>query len=392
MRRIGVERMRTKRIYETDGRVFSFDAAVADCIAAPGGYALALDQTAFFPGGGGQAADEGTINGEPVAEVYERQGVVWHVLPTAYPVGAAVHGEVSEALRFRRMQQHSGEHLLSGVAHSLYGCENVGFHMGETYVTVDFDRPLTAEQIADAEKKANEAVYANVPVRCVFPSAEELAAMAYRSKLELTENVRIVLIEGYDACACCAPHVSRTGEIGLIKVLSYMNYKGGVRLTVKSGGDALADYAAKCAQTGELIAMLCAKEESIPESVRALQEEAARLRLALAQAQRRQVQALVATVEPTAGNAAVFGDELSADALRFAVNEGVAKVGGVFAAFTPAETGYRYCMGSQSVNLSGFAGTLHAALGGRGGGKPNMIQGSVPADRESIEDFLKDNR
>ena len=289
------------------------------------------------------------------------------------------------------MQQHSGEHVLSGIAHSEYGCENVGFHMGENYVTVDFDRPLTAEQIADIETKANEAVYANAAIRCVFPSAEELAAMSYRSKLELTENVRIVIIEGYDACACCAPHVRRTGEIGLIKVLSFMNYKGGVRLTVKSGGDALADYAAKCVQTSELIALLCAKEEKIVETVHNLQEETGRLRFALGQEQRSRVAAMVAAIKPTEDNAVLFCDGLSADSLRFAVNEGVAKVGGLFAAFTPAENGYRYCMGRASVNLSDYAKTLHAALGGRGGGKPNMIQGSVAADQKSIEDFVMKN-
>ena len=383
--------MRTKRIFETDGDVFPFDAVVVDCVPVPNGYALALDQTAFFPGGGGQSPDEGTVNGERVLEVFEKQGVIWHVTPSPYPAGTSVHGEVDARLRFRRMQQHSGEHVLSGGAHSEYGCENVGFHMGENYVTVDFDRPLTAEQIADIEKKANGAIYANAAIRCVFPRAEELAALSYRSKLELTENVRIVIIEGYDACACCAPHVRRTGEIGLIKVLSFMNYKGGVRLTVKSGSDALADYAAKCAQTSELIALLCAKEEKIVETVRNLQEETGRLRFALGQEQRSRVAAMVAAIKPTEGNAVLFCDGLSADSLRFAVNEGAAKVGGLFAAFTPAENGYRYCMGSASVNLSDYAKTLHAALGGRGGGKPNMIQGSVAADQKSIEDFVMKN-
>ena len=383
--------MKTKRIYETDGSVFMFDAEVVDCAAVPGGYALALDQTAFFPGGGGQKADEGVLNGEPVVEVYEKEGVVYHVTARPFAVGDRIRGAVDEALRFRRMQQHSGEHLVSGVAHSLYGCENVGFHMGDDYVTVDFDRPLTAEQIREIESLANEAVYANVAVRCVLPNPEELADMEYRSKLDLTENIRLVIIEGYDVCACCAPHVSRTGEIGLIKVLSFMNYKGGVRLTVKSGGDALRDYAAKCAQTNELIALLCAKEEKIPEAIRALQEEITRLRHALGQAQRNQVEALVAALEPTAGSAAVFCSDLSPDTLRFAVNEGVKKVGGVFAAFTPAEAGYRYCMGSASVDLTAYAKAFHAALGGRGGGKPNMIQGSVSADRARIEAYIMKN-
>ncbi len=384
--------MKTKRIYETDGHVFSFEASVVDCAAVQSGFALALDQTAFFPGGGGQSPDEGTLNGEPVVRLFEKDGLIYHVAPSPRAVGEAVRGELNRPLRFRRMQQHSGEHVLSGTAHTLFGCENVGFHMSKDAVTVDFDRPLTAEQIGAVEAAANAAVYANVSVHCELPSAEELKTIEYRSKLDLTENVRLVVIEGVDVCACCAPHVRRTGEIGLIKVLSFMNYKGGVRLTVRSGGDALADYAAKCAQTNELIAMLCAREENIPALVRGLQEETARLRFELAKAQRRQVAAAVEAVRPTPGNAAVFCDELSADALRFAVNEGVSKAGGLFAAFTPAEVGYRYCMGSASVNLTAYAKVFHAALGGRGGGKPNMIQGSVPADRARIEQYLYENQ
>ena len=380
--------MKTNRIYETDGHIFSFDAVVVACVAVETGYALALDQTAFFPGGGGQGPDEGEINGEAVIRLFEKDGLVYHVVSQPVPVGETVHGELNEALRFLRMQQHSGEHVLSGLAHTLFGCENVGFHMSDDFVTVDFDRPLTAEQIKALEQKANEAVYANAAIRCEKPEADELKTIEYRSKLDLTENVRLVIIEGVDVCACCAPHVRRTGEIGLIKVLSFMNYKGGVRLTVKSGGDALADFAAKCAQTSELIALLCAKEADIPALVRKLQDEAATLRLALAQEQRLRAAAMVEAVEQTDGNAAVFGEGLSADALRFAVNEGVSRTGGLFAAFTPAETGYRYCMGSQTVDLSAFAKAFHAALGGRGGGKPNMIQGSVPADRNKIEEFL----
>ncbi len=383
--------MKTKRIYETDGSVFQFDAEVVGCAAVRGGYALAFDQTAFFPGGGGQSPDAGTVDGEPVIEVYEKDGVVYHVTAQPRAVGATVCGAVDAALRFRRMQQHSGAHLLSGAAHSEYGCENVGFHMSEDCVTVDFDRPLTAAQIERIERKANEAVYANVPIRCEFPNSEELAGLTYRSKLDLTENVRLVVIEGYDVCACCAPHVCRTGEIGLIKVLSFINYKGGVRLTVKSGSDALTDYAAKCVRTNELIAMLCAKEEKIVESVRHMQEETERLRHALIQAQRSRVADMVEAVEPTPGSALVFCDDLTPDTLRFAVNEGVARVGGLFAAFTPAESGYRYCMGSKSVDLAGFAKAFHAALGGRGGGKANMIQGSVPADRASIEAYIMNN-
>ena len=380
--------MKTNRIYETDGHIFSFDAVVVDCVGVETGYALALDQTAFFPGGGGQDPDEGEINGEAVIRLFEKDGLIYHVVAQPVPVGETVHGELNEALRFRRMQQHSGEHVLSGLAHTLFGCENVGFHMSDDFVTVDFDRPLTAGQIASLEQKANEAVYANAAIRCEKPEAAALKTIEYRSKLDLTENVRLVIIEGIDVCACCAPHVRRTGEIGLIKVLSFMNYKGGVRLTVKSGGDALADYAAKCAQTSELIALLCAKEADIPALVRKLQEESASLRLALAQEQRLRAAAMVEAVEQTDGNAAVFGEGLSADALRFAVNEGVSRTGGLFAAFTPAETGYRYCMGSKNVDLSAFAKAFHAALGGRGGGKPNMIQGSVPADRNQIEEFL----
>ncbi|HBL41150.1 MAG TPA: hypothetical protein DDY98_06115 [Ruminococcaceae bacterium] len=383
--------MRTKRLFDTDGHVFSFDSVVTQCDALKNGFALALKETAFFSGGGGQRADEGTLDSEPVLEMFEKDGIIFHVVSRSYEIGCAVHGEVDRAVRFRRMQQHSGEHLLSGIAHTEYGCENVGFHMGEDYVTVDFNHPLSAEELSSLERKANEAVYKNVSIRCELPSEQELDELDYRSKLDLTENVRIVTIEGYDVCACCAPHVRRTGEIGLIKILSAMNYKGGVRLTVKSGADAWADYALKCEQTNKLIGMLCAKEEKIVETVQNQADELVRLRQELVRLERSQLLTQIETMQPTEANSVLFCGDVSADSLRFAVNEGTKKTKGIFAAFSENESGFRYCMGSASVNLSDYAKKFHAEFGGRGGGKPNMIQGSVSAEKDRLQYYIAEN-
>ena len=228
----------TEKLFYLDSHLFEFEAEVLSCRAAKHGWELVLDRTAFFPEGGGQPYDTGAIGPARVLEVHEREGEIRHLCDRELAPGKYACAVDAEK-RLRRMQNHSGEHVFSGLTHKRYGAENVGFHMAADCMTIDFSGELSEEQLRQVERAANEVVRRDLPIRTWFPEPQALAAMDYRSKLELTEDVRIVEIEGVDRCACCAPHVSRTGEVGLVKILDAERHRGGMRLSVVCGLDAL---------------------------------------------------------------------------------------------------------------------------------------------------------
>ena len=382
--------MTTEKLYYIDSHLFDFEATVLDCRETEKGWALILDRTAFFPEGGGQLADTGFVGAAPVRDVQEQGGEILHFCGEALPVGAHLPCRVEREQRLVRMQNHSGEHIVSGLAHKLYGCENVGFHMGEDCMTIDFDRELSWQQLMEIETLANEAVRDNLPVLCSFPEGEALEKLEYRSKLELTENVRIVEIPGIDRCACCAPHVERTGEIGLIKILEAERHRGGVRLSLCCGMLALRDYrvkqeniaaisqalSAKRQETAGAVARLLSEQQKAKERIAALSMELARLKAERCPA--------------TEGNLLVFDNVLDEVALRELVNLLMEKCGGIAAAFSGNdETGYRYIMGSRHVDLRRCAKEINRLIDGRGGGKPQMIQGSAAADAEHIRQAME---
>ena len=256
--------MFTEKLYYTDSHMFEFTATVLDCRDTPKGPALILDRTVFFPEGGGQQADTGSFGGVNILDVHEKDGEILHYCDRPLPAGETAEGRIDAEQRLVRMQNHSGEHVVSGLAHQLYGCENVGFHMGEDFVTIDFDRELSWEQLMEIEERANRVVRDDLPVLCTFPEPEELKNLEYRSKLELTENVRIVEIPGTDCCACCAPHVKHTGEIGLIKVLESERHRGGVRLNLACGMLALFVGVTNCPISTLLIGFEMFGYEAMP--------------------------------------------------------------------------------------------------------------------------------
>ncbi len=377
----------TKRLYD-NGHIKEFDATVIECIPCSKGYEIVLDRTAFFPNGGGQTADTGTIDGITVKDVNEREGKIYHLTDAEFKINTTVHGVIDWDVRFKKMQNHSGEHLVCGIAHRLFGYENIGFHMGTGGISADVSGPLTREQVEQIELIANKAVFENVEVSVYYPTADEIENTDYRSKLELTEDVRLVKIDGYDLCACCAPHVLRTGEIGLIKILSHTPNKGGTRLLLKCGFDALEDYRERCASVSAISASLCAKEHEIAQAVEHLKEEKAKLDYEIDRLNKEKTLKYINRLKPSQGNVCVFADDADGDGLREIVNAGKALCKGIFGAFCLAGEGYRYCLGSENENLSSFAKQLNSALNGRGGGKPEMIQGSVNANKEQILEFL----
>ena len=377
----------TEKLYYSDSHCRAFSARVLDCRPCGEGWDVLLDKTAFFPGGGGQEADGGHIAGVAVSAMHEEGDDVWHRCAAPFAVGSEVQGEIDWAARFARMQFHSGEHILSGLAHNLFGCENVGFHMSEGFVTIDFDKELSAAELALLERRANETVWADEPFRCYFPDAETLAALPYRSKKALEGAVRIVEAAGVDRCACCAPHVKRSGEIGLIRIAESMRHRGGVRLTVLCGSAAYESAAAQGAEAAKLSALLSVPRDRLSAAVERLQKELEKAKFELTALRRREMETVAAAVEPTEGNVCLFFEEADTDALRALVNA-VAEKCRICAAFAGTEGQYRYIIASRSEDLRAMGKEINAAIAGRGGGSSQMLQGSAAAAREVIEAYF----
>ena len=380
----------TEKLFYEDSHMITFSAVVTACEKVGDYYEAVLDRTAFFPEGGGQYADTGWIDGVKVLDVHERDGVIYHKVENELSVGKQVEGTIDWEERFSKMQHHSGEHIVSGLVNAIYGYDNVGFHMGKDAVTMDFNGVLSKEQLREIEHKANEAVVKNLDIQVLFPSKEELAEIRYRSKIEIEGQVRIVVIPGYDTCACCAPHVNQTGEIGVIKLIGVRNYKGGVRVSMLCGFRAIADYEKKSESTKSISVMLSAKEDEIVDEVAKLKEELALQKCKVAEMQKALLQYKVQDFSENESLIVLFESELSGDAPRELVNLLLAKgteVGAVF-----AETGYhqyRYVIGSKTLDVRPFAKMLNDKFKGRGGGKPEMVQGSVSGDADAIGEAVE---
>lgn len=379
----------TEKLYYQNPYTFSFTATVTSCTEAGGKYLVELDRTAFFPEEGGQYADTGLLSGIPVVDVKEKSGVILHTLTAPLPIGAEVIGQVDEPQRLRKMQNHTGEHIVSGLFHSLYGLSNVGFHLGHDDVTIDLDGELSREDLCKVEYLANEAIWKNLPIRAEFPSPEVLRKLDYRSKLELTENVRIVTIPGYDVCACCAPHVAFTGEVGQIKLLDFARYKGGVRIHMLCGVDALADYHARYLATAAISAKLTAPQGEVAEAVNRLAADLQEKKQQIARLQASLAEEILRALPDGDSPVLFFEDRLDTPARRALVN-GAAEKRPLAALFAGNdEIGYTFLMGSNTIDLRPFSKAMTTALGGKGGGSATMVQGTLTAKRNEIEEYLK---
>ena len=373
----------TQKLYEQNSYCRSFAAAVLECRPNGAGYAVRLDRTAFFPEGGGQAADPGTLGGVAVTDVQIVDGDIWHYTDQPLTVGNTVEGVLDWDTRFARMQHHTAEHIVCSIAHHWHGVSNVGFHLGSEDVTLDLSGELTREQINAIEDEANRVVWSNVAVTAIVPSAEELNSMTYRSKKELDGDVRLVIIDGVDCCACCAPHVGRTGEIGLIKLLDFIRYKGGVRIHLLCGQAALADYRARYTQSAEISAKLSVKQNDLTPAVDRLIAEKDSYKLALREANRRLADSMVATVEPTDKPVYFIGSDWDTDTMRRMVNGLTQRCHGPCVVYSGIDGAYTYVMGGTEA-LKEVAAEMNAALSGRGGGDARQVQGRVQATAAEI--------
>ena len=389
----------TQKYYEADAYRREADAVIL--AAEPdgrGGGKLALDGTVFYPEGGGQPADHGTLilpDGArlTVTDVHEQGGVIWHrvdALPDTAAPGTAVTGRIDWAWRFDKMQQHTGEHVLSGILHQMFGAENVGFHIGSDAVRMDTSVPISAEGLREAELAANRIVWQNVPVLITYPTREELARMTYRSKKEIEGQVRIVTIPGADVCACCGTHTAATGAVGQIKILAAENYKGGVRLSIVCGERALLAAQAMRQRQADIGALLSAKPSETAHAVHRVYDEYTALKFAHFGLCSELFDALAAQVAPGA-DAIRIVPGLDPDGLhRLAARLSEATTG-LCAALTANEKGTGYCLAQAGGDVRALTKALNTALNGRGGGKPGICQGSCAAAPEQVETFLKEN-
>lgn len=383
----------TNLLYNQSAYIRTFTAQVLSCETAEDRYIITLDRTAFFPEQGGQSYDRGTLGGACVTDVQIRGGVVYHTTDAPFAVGAIVDGEIDWARRYDNMQNHTGEHMVSGILHTMFGYDNVGFHLGDAVMTLDTSGELTLEQLSDVEVRANRAVWENVPVEVSYPDAATLETLEYRAKLELTENVRIVTIPGWDVCACCAPHVAHTGEVGMIRIIDAIRWKGGMRLTLVCGERALLDYRMRQAELSRISTALSAKAEETYDAFCRVQATLGEQKQEIVRLKRELLAHQLSSVEETAGSLCLFLSDADNDTLRAAVNGCVGKCGGLCGAFSGSDSdGYRFVIGAQNIPLRARAKEITSALNGRGGGSDQMISGSCKAREAEIRAYFDNEK
>lgn len=379
----------SERLYYGDVRMAEFDAVVTGCVKNGDIYEITLDRTCFYPEGGGQPADHGFINGARVLDVHEKNGEVVHYCDTPLETGTKAAGRVDMERRHRLMQQHSGEHIVSGLIHRHFGYDNVGFHMGSECITIDFNGELGEEDLKMVEREANDAIYENFATDIFYPSPDELKTLEYRSKKELTGDVRIVRFKGCDTCACCGLHVVKTGEIGVIKITGAQRYKGGTRVTMLAGKQALEDYEVKDGIVHAISNMLSAKPYETKEAVERVIAERNAVKESLVAA-KRQIFLLKREAAKGAVCPVFFEKDMTPFDMRVFTEI-------LLEEFTSAAVlsgndgdGYKYSVGSVKTDMPKFIKEANKALNGRGGGRGDIMQGSFSAAAADIERYLKD--
>lgn len=379
--------MDTMKLYYSDPFLAEFDACVVSCETAKNGYAVVLDQTAFYPEGGGQPFDTGTLGAARVLDVHEKGGVITHTCDAPLAVGENVHGKLDWARRFDHMQQHSGEHICSGLICARFHCDNVGFHMGAEIVTIDFNADISWDELLEIEAEANQYIYEDHPIDIRFYRGAELDAVEYRSKKALEGDVRIVAFHGADCCACCGTHVARSGQVGLVKFLSVQRFREGVRIELLCGARALRYLSAVWAQGVAAAQKLSVKPTALEAAVERVQGELS------AQKQRcstleESVFAATAEHYRGAGDVLLLEDEMSPDSVRRLCDAVAGSCGGRCAVFAGADGGWKYAVCQPDGDLRAMVKAMNAALHGRGGGKANLVQGSAACTRREIEAFF----
>ncbi len=377
----------TVKLYDKDAYIKEFSATVLSCKEEKNGFSVTLDQTAFFPEAGGQPSDTGSINGVAVKYVSIENGVIFHLCESALSVGDQVLCKIDFARRFSFMQNHSGEHIVSGVVFRKYGFDNVGFHLNEQFATLDFNGILSREQLDEIEDEANKTVFENRKIRCFYPTKEELENIEYRSKKELSDDIRIVDIEGADVCACCAPHVDKTGEIGIIKLLDTEKMRGGTRIVLKCGKYALFDYRDKYKNIYAASNLLSCKQEQVACATEKLLAQLSSEEQKFSALRAKYIECIINANKGE--NRLVFADDFDVKSLQL-LTDGLHKTyGGVFAAMSGADDNYSFCICGNELNVNSVFAKFKNEFSVRGGGRNGMVQGSVCAEKTELIKFFQ---
>ena len=383
--------METEKLYYADPFLKTFTATVLDCQPGKNGFIVTLDRTAFYPEGGGQPADQGTLDGAAVTDVHEKNGVVLHNVDSAVEIGKTVTGVIDWARRFDHMQQHSGEHICSGLICGRCHCDNVGFHMGTDMVTIDFNADIPWEELLEIEAQANQYIYEDHPIDIQFHRGAELDAIDYRSKKPLEGDVRIVAFPGADCCACCGTHVLRSGQVGLVKFLSVQKFREGVRIELLCGKRALNYLSRTWEQAKTIGQRLSVKPVDAAAAVERLEHELSAAKLRCSQLEE-SVFAAIAQEQAGKGNVLLFQSPMKPDSVRKLADAAAKTCGGLAAVFAGEGIHYAYALGrADGQDISAQVKAMNAALHGRGGGRNGFAQGSVEAERSAIEAFFKED-
>ena len=406
----------TEKLYYQDAYLKEFSAAIEEVSAADRVLRIRLDRTAFYPEGGGQGADHGSLmlpdgNVLQIIDVQEQDGKIWHMVscgegPACEAAGTARHGadhqepeqriaagmrvtgRIDWDRRFDHMQQHSGEHIVSGMICARFHCDNVGFHLGEDVVTIDFNHRITMEEAEEIEEQANRYIWEDHVLEVLWPTQEELQTLAYRSKKELEGNVRIACFPEADTCACCGTHVSSSAQVGLVKFLSAKNFHEGTRLELLCGSRAVRFLSMNYRVNKAAAVLLSSSEEHTADHVARLIEENIRLKADCAAAQDRMLRMRAETFQGK-GDVCVVEDTLDPAQARPLADLIADSCGGRASVFVRDGSSYRYAVIHRNTDITDFVKKLNESLGGRGGGRSGFAQGSVSAAKQEIETFFE---
>jgi len=409
-----MEKKATEKLYDRDAYAREFTARVESCKPDGDGFLITLDRTLFFPESGGQTADRGVIlvpadgklsksidrseihafdaqadySSVSVTDVQIEGETIYHKVPAGIAVGTEIRGRIDWDHRFDNMQQHSAEHIFSGTVHRLYGYDNVGFHLSDNTVTMDFSGVLEEDQIRSVESIVNRAIYENVEITVSYPSKDECDRTDFRCKKEIEGQIRLVTIPGYDVCACCAPHVHRTGEIGILKVQSFQRYKGGVRIHIICGGRALRLFRAEHDLMTKLSMDFSLPFEEIGGRIDELKEEIYNLKGRLREADLKLSEIKRSSIPADQKNVILIEEDMDAATMRKSVNELTELHPGYCSIFAGNdEAGYRFIIGIKNGDAREALKALQKICSAKGGGSPQMVQGSAT---DLTETNLKD--
>lgn len=379
----------SEKLFYKSSYIKEFNAVVKEVIENEKGIAVILDKTAFYPEGGGQPCDFGTLNGISVTDVQEENGEILHYVKAGIAENTEVYGKIDWERRFDLMVQHSGEHIVSGFINKRFGYDNVGFHIGSEMITIDLNGEITKEELREIEIQTNNYIWENHKTEILYPTADELKAMEYRSKKELSGEVRIIRFPDGDTCACCGTHVDSTAEIGFVKLISVQKFHEGVRIEMLSGKRAY-EYIAKATDENSAISsLLSAKVFETSTAVKRLLDENQQLKYKLGMTENKMISAIADNYKGYNDKIVLNQPDLTPDTVRKLATMLIENNSCLCCVFSgDDENGYKYAVAQKDGNLKDLVKEINTALNGRGGGKPFFAQGSVSAKWEEIEAFF----